>query len=300
MTLCITREPASNLPMRPHHLFSILFFLAIALAPATPAFGVSKEIIQLQTQVQALQDQMGRMQQAFDERMGVMRNLIEQSTDNINKMTGSVSNLEKALQQQNTDAAGKVDSLSGQVQALHDSLDELKARVAKVSKQLEDMQAARENVAAAGQPGALPVGNPPAPQAPPPDVLYNNGLRDYNSAKYELAAQEFTDYLKYYPTTDLAGNAQFYLADIEYRQGNYQQAVKDYDKVLEQYPSGNKAAAAQLKKGFALLELGDRSAGVRELNSLIARYPRSIEAQQARDRLRQVGATSGRATRRPS
>src|SRR6266568_9649840 len=121
MTLCITREPASNLPMRPHHLFSILFFLAIALAPATPAFGVSKEIIQLQTQVQALQDQMGRMQQAFDERMGVMRNLIEQSTDNINKMTGSVSNLEKALQQQNTDAAGKVDSLSGQVQALHDS-----------------------------------------------------------------------------------------------------------------------------------------------------------------------------------
>ena len=33
---------------------------------ALPAFGVSKEIIQLQTQVQALQDQMARMQQSFD------------------------------------------------------------------------------------------------------------------------------------------------------------------------------------------------------------------------------------------
>jgi len=39
------------------------------LSPA-PVFGVAKEIIQLQTQVQALQDQMARMQQAFDERMG--------------------------------------------------------------------------------------------------------------------------------------------------------------------------------------------------------------------------------------
>ena len=56
--------------------------------------------------------------------------------------------------------------------------------------------------------------------------------------------------------TDLAGNAQFYLADIEYRQGNFEAAVKDYDKVLEQYPGGSKAAAAQLKKGYALLELG--------------------------------------------
>ena len=90
----------------------------------------------------------------------------------------------------------------------------------------------------------------------------------------------------------LAGNAQFYLADIEYRQGNFDAAVKDYDKVLEQYPSGQKAAAAQLKKGYALLELGQKDAGVRELNSLIQRYPRSIEASQARDRLRRLGVSN--------
>ena len=91
--------------------------------------------------------------------------------------------------------------------------------------------------------------------------------------------------MKFYADNDLAGNAQFYIADIEYRQGNFDAAVKDYDKVLEQYPGGNKAPAAQLKKGFALLELGQRDAGVRELRSLVNRYPRSIEAQQARDRL---------------
>ncbi len=144
-----------------------------------------------------------------------------------------------------------------------------------------------------------PPGTPAGPtgaaaQAPPADVLYNNALRDYNSARYELALSQFQDYIKYYPTTDLAGNAQFYIADVEYRSGNFEAAVADYDKVLEQFPGGNKAAAAQLKKGYSLLELGRKEAGIRELNALIQRYPKTIEATQARERLHKLGASSAR------
>src|ERR671934_2750026 len=128
----------------------ILFVFSLAaistLLPL-PAFGVAKEIIQLQTQVQALQDQMARMQQTFDERMGVMRSLVEQSTDNVNRMGTAVENLQKSVQQQNTESGGRVDQVSGQIQALHDSLDEMKARVAKLSKQIDDMNAAHENLA---------------------------------------------------------------------------------------------------------------------------------------------------------
>jgi tol-pal system protein YbgF len=129
-------------------------------------------------------------------------------------------------------------------------------------------------------------------------VLYNNALRDYNTAKYDLAAQEFAQFMKFYPQHELAGNAQFYLADIEYQQKNYEAAVADYDKVLEQYPSGNKTPTAELKKGFALIELGQRDAGIRELRTLIARYPRSIEATQAQDRLRRLNAPAAANSRR--
>ena len=267
----------------------LLFVSAVLLAvTSTPkAWGVAKEIVQLQAQVQALQDQMTQMRQSFDERMGVMKNLVEQSTDNVNKMSTAVSSLEKRLSEQNADTVSKVDDLSGQVQALHDSLDELKSRLAKISKQLDDMNAAKENLAAA-------PGGPPPPQAPPPDVLYNNALRDFTAARYLLSGQEFMDYLKFYSGTDKAGNAQFYLGDIAYKQGNYEQAVREYDKVLEQYPGNNKAAAAQLKKGYALVELGQKDAAVKELQSLVARYPRSPEATQARDRLRKLGAAPAR------
>ncbi len=267
----------------------IFFLIALFALATTPSFAVNKDMVQLQTQVQALQDQMARMQQSFDERMGVMRNLVEQNTDSMNKIVAAMSTLQQALNQQHTDASGKNDQLSGQIQSLNDSVDELKGRLAKISTQIDQLAQQQQNLAPAAPPAGTAA---PQTQAPPPDMLYNNGLRDYNANNLDLATSEFSDFLKYYPTHDLAGNAQFYLADIEYRNGNFQGAVKDYDKVLEQYPGGNKAAAAQLKKGLALIQLGDKQSGTRELQSLIQRYPRSIEAQTARDQLHKMGATA--------
>jgi len=263
-----------------------VLLLALPCIPA-PAFGVSKEIIELQTQVQQLQEQMTSMQRSFDERMGVMKNLVEQDTDAVNKVAASMSALQSTLQKQQADSAGHVDQLSGQLQSLNDTLDELKARLAKVSKQLEDMQSAQQSQAAttAQQQSQQQA----QAQAPPPDVLYNNALRDYNGAKNDLALQEFSDYIKFYPNTDLAGNCYFYLGEIQFRQGNYQQAAQNYDQVLQNFPSGSKVASAQLKKGFSLIELGKQDDGVQELRHLIQRYPRSPEALQARERLRKLG-----------
>ncbi len=261
----------------------ILSLLAALCLSATPAWGVSKEIVQLQTQVQDLQERISHMQQSFDERMGVMQHLMEQSTDSVNKEAASITDLESNLQKQQNDSGSRVDQISGQIQALNDTLDELKARLAKVSKQLEDMQASQQNL------NAQQAQQQQQAQAPPPDVLYNNALRDYNAGKNDLAVQEFSDYIKYYPNTDLTGNSYFYLADIEFRQSNYQKAAKDYDQVLQNFPGGNKAAAAQLKKGFALIELGRKDDGIAELRHVIQRYPRSNEAMQARDRLHKLG-----------
>ena len=266
--------------------FRLLAVACSLCVMSTPAWSVSKEIVQLQASVDDLKSQMTQMKQSFDERMGVMKNLMEQNTDTINKVGSAISALQTTLQKQQGDAAGREDQLSGQIQSLNDTMDELKARLAKLSKQLEDMQSAQQSIA------AQQAQQQAAAQAPPPDVLYNNALRDFNAAKNDLAVQEFNDYIKYYPNTDLAGNAYYYLADIEFRQGNYQQAAKDYDQVLQNFPSGNKAAAAQLKKGFALIELGQNDAGAAELRHVVQRYPRSPEATQARDRLRKLGVSA--------
>jgi tol-pal system protein YbgF len=275
-----------------------LALLSIFLLAVSPAWGASKEMIQLQTQVQQLQEQMTAMQRSFDERMGVMKNLVEQDSDAVNKLvttlTALQTTLQTNLQKQQGDSAARVDQLSSQIQALNDTLDELKARLAKVSKQLEDMQSSQQSLGA--QQAAQQAQQQAAAQAPPPDVLYNNAFRDYNGDKNDLATQEFSDYIKFYPNTDLAGNCYFYLGEIQFRQGNYQQAAQSYDQVLQNFPGGNKTASAQLKKGFALIELGKQDDGVTELRHVIQRYPRSNEALQARERLKKLGVS---ATARP-
>jgi tol-pal system protein YbgF len=284
--------------------FTLLFalLLVVCVGSSAVAQNTKSQLIQIQTQLQIMQDNIARMQQSFDERMGVMKDLLTQQIDNVNKMGATVQNLQKTLGQQTTDAGTKVDQISGQVQALHDAVDELKARLAKVSKQLDDIQTAQQNITsppAGGQPAGGAATNNNVPQAPPADQLYNDALRDYNAGKNDLASQEFTQYLQVYGNTDLAGNAQFYLGEIAYRQGNFNGAVQAYNKVLDQYPGGNKGPAAQLKKGFALLELGQRDAGIQELRSLISRYPKSPEALQARDRLNKLGA-AGAASKKPA
>jgi|SRR5437868_1028572 tol-pal system protein YbgF len=270
-------------------VFAVVAVLAL-FATCMPAWGVSKEIVQLQVQVQALQDQMSRMQQSFDERMGVMKNLVEQDTDAVNKVSQAIGDLQNALQKQQGDSAGRVDQISGQIQSLNDTMDELKARMAKLSQQLDAM-AQNQSTANAQQQQAAQTAQAQA-QAPPPDILYNNALRDYNAGKNDLATQEFNDYIKFYPNTDLAGNAFYYLAEIEFRQGNYQSAAKDYDQVLQNFPSGNKAAAAELKKGMALIQLGQKDDGIKSLRHVVQRYPRSNEAVQAREQLRKLGASA--------
>jgi tol-pal system protein YbgF len=268
----------------------IALFLAVSFAPA---YGVNKDMIELQTQVQQLQQQMTAMKQSFDERMGVMRNLLEQNTDAANKVTAAINGLEASISKQQQDRGSQVEQISGQIQALTDTMDELKVRLTKLSKQLEDLQSGQQSMAA--QQAQAQQQQQAIAQAPAPDVLYNNALRDYNGGNNDLATQEFNDYIKFYPNTDLAGNAYFYLAEIQYKAGDYQKAIANYDLVVQNFPSGNKAAAAQLKKGFALIELGKTDDGTQELKHVIQRYPRTNEATQARERLRRLAPAGQKA-----
>ena len=275
--------------MKSNRIASTLAALVFTAALSTaPAFGASKEIIELETEVTQLQQQMTQMKQSFDERMGVMRSMLEQNTDVTNKAISAINNLQTSINRQQDDRSGQGDQLSGQIQTLNDTMDELKVRLAKLSKQLEDMQAAQQTMAqqqTQAQQQAQSVA-----QAPAPDVLYNNALRDYNGGKNDLAIQEFSDYVKFYPDTDLAGNSYFYMAELQFKGGDFPRAIANYDLVLQNFPSGNKAASAGLKKGFALLEMGKQEDGATELKRVIQRYPRSNEATQARDRLRKSGA----------
>jgi tol-pal system protein YbgF len=268
---------------------------------APPASAQKKDTLVLMRQLDTLQQMILNMQKTLDTQTAILRTLVEQANDNVNGMKVTVEELRKATQQNLAQNNNRLESMTTQIQALSESLEEAKVRIAKLSEQVAQTQNIIQTLnapppAAEGTGGTGPGGEtkPPA-SVPDADTLYKSGLSYFNGGQYQLAVQAFQEYLQYYGETDLASNAQFYIGESYYSQGNYSQAIEEYNKCLERYPRGNKLPAAQLKKGYALLAMDQQQAGVRELRSLIQRFPNSREAELARQRLRKLGiAVSGR------
>jgi tol-pal system protein YbgF len=282
-----------------------------------PAEAVAREIIDLQRDVTTLLQGQKDMTTQITQDHTVLKTLVEQASDNVGKLNATMGSVQKSVQDVQANSGARLDTMSTQVQGLSDNLEEIKSRLGKLNQQLVDLQSAVQGIdakvsgsaPASSAPGASPRPSNDATSAPPAasnavspaaaaspapsaDMLYSNGLRDITSGKYDLARQEFLDYLKYYGTTDLACNAQFYLGEIAYHQKQYQDAVAEYDKVLTLYPKGFKLEPARLKKGMALIELGQKTAGIRELREVIRRYPGTEEERAARAKLKELGVSA--------
>jgi tol-pal system protein YbgF len=301
--------------MQKSYLFPLRLVAAAMLAGAllsVPAHATSKEIIELQTQVQQLMDMVRHIQDTMDDHFGALTHLADQTADNANRVTAVVNAMQQKLNAQGDASNGKIDGVSGQIQSLNDSVDELKSRIAKLDKSISDMQALLQamqtpapgtTLPGGTTPGSTPTGPggsyvpgtlPPPPvqpaqQAPPLAETFQAGVRDLNAARYQVAAGEFEDVIHYYPLDDLAGTSQFYLGEIAYRQLNYSDAIKNFNAVLESFPGNAKAPAAQLRKGMALLQINKKDAGIHELRLLIQRHPQTPEAAQARTKLNGMG-----------
>ncbi len=263
------------------------------LAPA-PVGAVAREIIELQRDVTLLLQGQRDLQRSVDEKHAIQKTLLEQSLDAVSKLNTAMGSMQKTVQDVQANSGSRLDTMSTQVQGLADNLEDVKARLAKINQQLAETQSTLQSLDAklsGGTPGPGPGGaagsSGPSPSA---DVLYSNGLRDITGGKYDLARQEFQDYLKYYPDIDLASNAQFYLGEIDYAQKQYKEAVGEYDKVITNYPKSFKIATARLKKGMALLELGQKASAIRELREVVRRYPGTEEERRARAKLHELGA----------
>lgn len=281
----------------------------LMLAPASvPAHAVSKEMVELQTQVQQLLDMVQRLQSTMDSRFGVLQNLSQQTADAAGQMQTVIKDLQQKLNAQNEAVNSKLDTTSGQMQSINDSIDELKSRVDKLQQTVKDLQGQIQTLQAPPQPAAQPNGQPgdnsqpgaqpgvqpgaaanAAPSAPPLQQTIQAGLRDYNAAKYDVATAEFQDVVHYYPLDDAAGTAQFYLGEIAYQQKDYPTAISAYNAVLEGFSGNAKASTAQLHKGLALLSENKKDAGIRELRQLIQRHPQTPEARVARSKLNEMG-----------
>ncbi len=228
---------------------SALLALSLLFAPA-PAHAANKDMIQLQTQIQQLQDAVARLQQSNDERMGVMKDLVQQSADSVNKMSLNMDALQRNLQTQQEAQGGKLDQLAGQIQSLNDSLDEMKARLGKLEKLTQDIQNQQQSIGA-GTPAAQPAQSGPpsaSPSSPAPETSQplpstpTTGRRGKPSAGTPMAAAPIEATPA--PAASAPPVDELYKSALgDYMAAKYSLSAGEFAEVIRDYPdhalSGN-------------------------------------------------------------
>ena len=208
--------------------------------------------------------------------------------------------LGRQTRDQTAEAQKQLASLQSKTEALSGDLTRIGARVDELTQQVESLN--RQLRAAAAPTTAVPRPGSPAPRepgGPQPGDVYQTAYLDFSKGNYPLAIQGFREFLRRFPESDLAGNAQYWIGEAYFSlargyaaQGQpdkasaaLEQAVQEFRKVIVNYPRGEKVPTALYKEALTLLELKQPNLAEARLVYLLEHFPQSEEAPLARDRL---------------
>jgi tol-pal system protein YbgF len=130
-----------------------------------------------------------------------------------------------------------------------------------------------------------PPATAPGPAQGDPNQLYDQAAQDLTQGRYGLALQNFREYVRRYPTAELADNAQYGVGESFFAQSMFDSAATEYARVEAGWPKGDKVPAALYKQALSRERLGARDVARKLLEDLVRRFPDSGEAQLARERL---------------
>ena len=116
--------------------------VVLMFALGIPAFGANKDMIQLEDQIKQLGHQMERMQQSFDEKLAALQANTEQTANNVKQISAWAAHVDATLKQQTADSDTCADQISGNSKALREQLEELRAKLDRIAKQLQNINAA--------------------------------------------------------------------------------------------------------------------------------------------------------------
>lgn len=267
------------------------------------------DILSIQRDVAQLQDQLKQLQTSQDQKMAALQALVQQAIDESKQMNTAFSGLQKTVSDKLADQQTKLEAPLASVNsrleqnsedttAIRENITALNSRLSNLDGKLADISSAVRALAAnASAPPPPPAANgagataaPAPPAGMTAESLWPNAFRDYSSGKDELAMSEFTDYLKYFPQTENAAPAQFYIGQIYDRAKQYDDAIEAFDAVLERYPDNPKTPDALYMKGVELQKVGRKTDAVTEFKDFLTRFPTHTLASNAQQHIRELTA----------
>ena len=135
--------------------------------------------------------------------------------------------------------------------------------------------------------GPLSPGQLPVPGGSDRDN-YQAAFELLKEQRYEPAAMAFKQFLVSYPDSELADNAQYWLAESYYVTQQFGDALTSFKTVIDDYPRSRKIPDALLKMGYCNYELERWDDARGALSRVQNDYPETTAARLAGQRLKRM------------
>ena len=130
---------------------------------------------------------------------------------------------------------------------------------------------------------AGPPANPAAGMSP--GRLWDMAFSDYAAGQWPLAIQGFETYMRAFPRSEQADDAQFYIGEAYQLDGKMREALAAYERVAADYPQSNRAADSYYKRGVIYNTLNQPDKAREMFETTIQLFPNSESSRLARQLL---------------
>lgn len=198
-----------------------------------------------------------------------------------------------------------VEGVGETTRILREKADETNVRLSSMTQEL---QALRQTVASMppsaavvpAQPTGDPAAGDPASATPAsatplptgtnvsPTQMWDRVYAVYTAGQFDLAVEGFQSYIRTFPTSPQADDAQLYIGHSLYSAGKYAEAVTALQRVISNYPQSDSVPAAYYKLGLAYEAMKQFEPARKAFETVIKNYSKAYEATLAQQSLVRV------------
>ncbi len=264
----------------------ICLVAALTALPPSAQAGTKEEILRLQNDVLALQNQLRLLEKTFNEKTDGLKSLVVQLNDQVGKSNQLLGSISANLESQSSGDKSGNQALLQEIRGLASKIDDSATRISALAQQVAELKVQSKPITQRvfQNPGA-----DPGTMALSADTIYNEAFNDLVQGNLDLAIEGFTAFIKSYPGSEKADDAQYNIGEAYYNSGKYPQAIAAFTRIMNDYPSGDKVASAYFKRAKAELAIKERDNAIEDLKTVVQKHASSPEAGLAKNELENLG-----------
>ncbi len=186
----------------------------------------------------------------------------------------------------------EVSRLNGTTAELGQSLQDIRARLARLDEIERRIAALEEKVgrlaAAQPPPGAAPAAPAGGADWKSPEEMYDYALGLIKGGDSRKGREVLSAFAAKYPGHRLMQNVHYWKGETFYAEKDFESAILSFQDVIDKYPGGDKAPDAMLKQGLSFQALKDGKNARIVLELILTKYPKSPAAEKARQKLAEL------------